>query len=159
MSITIPLELAYEFAVKASMKEVLDVLSDVPVSASFYPQVDKLVDLGDGTYRWDMDRIGAGQVSVQIVYACTYTTNRKKGAVAWAPVVGLGNAQVAGSWQVSKQKTSSQLVLTVEGSITLPLPALMALVVQPVVEAEFERLTETYIANLCDRFGGEVEED
>lgn len=159
MSITIPLELAYEFAVKASMKEVLDLLSDVPVSASFYPQVDKLVDLGDGTYRWDMDRIGAGQVSVQIVYACTYTTNRKKGTVTWAPVVGLGNAQVAGSWQVSKQKTSSQLVLTVEGSITLPMPALMALVVQPVVEAEFERLTETYIANLCDRFGGEVEED
>ena len=159
MSITIPLEMAYEFAVKISMKEVWDVLSNVPASASFYPQVDKLSDLGDGAYRWDMEKIGAGQASAQIVYACTYSTNRKKGTVSWTPIAGVGNAQVAGSWQVSQQKSATHLVLTVEGSITLPLPALMALVVQPVVEAEFERLTETYIANLCVRFGGEVEED
>lgn len=35
----------------------------------------------------------------------------------------------------------------------------MKVVVQPVVKAEFERLTETYIANLCKRFGGEVDFD
>lgn len=159
MSIVIPIELAYEFAVKAGTKEVLDLLSDVPTSASFYPQVEKLTDLGDGAYRWDMEKVGAGQVNVQIVYASTYTTQRKKGSIVWEPVEGVGNAQVSGSWQVTKQKSATHLVLTVEGSITLPLPALTALVVRPVVEAEFERLTETYIENLCERLGGEVEED
>ena len=159
MSITLTLELGYEFAVKASAKEVFDVLSDVPTSASFYPQVQALVELGNDTYRWDMEPVGVDQISLQIVYASTYTSNRKKGAVNWSPVPGVGNAQVAGSWQISKQGQATHLVLTVEGSITLPLPSLMKMVVQPVVETEFERLTEAYIANLCERFGGEVEFD
>ena len=159
MAITIPIKITHKFAVKVGMKEVWDVLSNVPASASFYPQVDKLMDLGDGAYCWNMEKIGAGQASAQIVYACFYSTNRQKGTVTWTPIAGVGNAQVAGSWQVSQQKSATLLVLTVEGSIGLPLPALMSLVVQPVVEAEFERLTETYIANLCVRFGGEVEKD
>jgi hypothetical protein len=40
--------------------------------------------------------------------------------------------------------------------MSLPLPALMKMVVAPLVEAEFERMTERYIANLIERFGGEV---
>lgn len=157
MSITVTLELGYEFAVKAAAKEVFDVLSDVPTSASFYPQVQALADLGDSTYRWDMEPVGLEQISLQIVYASSYTSNRKQGTVRWAPVPGVGNAQVAGSWQVSKQGKATHLVLTVEATVTLALPSLMKMVVKPVVEAEFERLTEAYIANLCERFGGEVD--
>lgn len=157
MSVKIPLELGYEFAVKASAKEVFDVLSDVPTSASFYPQVEQLVDLGDNTYRWEMEKMGLEQVNLQIVYASSYRANRKKGLISWEPVPQVGNAQVAGSWQITKNKSSTHLVLTVEGEVTLPLPGLMKLVLQPVVEAEFERLCEEYIANLCERFGGEVE--
>ena len=70
---------------------------------------------------------------------------------------GVGNAQINGSWQLTNNKKSTHIVLTVEGEVTLPFPSLMKMVVQPVVEAEFERLTEEYIANLCERFGGEVE--
>ena len=36
------------------------------------------------------------------------------------------------------------------------LPAMMKPVLHPLVEAEFERLTERYIDNLIERFGGEV---
>jgi hypothetical protein len=32
----------------------------------------------------------------------------------------------------------------------------MKMMVAPIVEAEFEKLTEQYIANLTKRFGGEV---
>ena len=159
MSITLTLELGYEFAVNATIKEVFDVLSDVPTSASFYPQVKELVDLGDNAYRWDMEPVGLEHINLQIVYASAYTSNRKKATVNWVPVPDMGNAQVAGSWQISSQNKATHLVLTVEASITLPLPSLMKMVVQPVVEAEFERLTETYIANLCEHFGGEVEFD
>ena len=65
MSTTITIEIGYEFDVKASAKDVFAVLSDVPTSASHYPQVDKLVDLGGGVYRWEMDRIGVGQFTLQ----------------------------------------------------------------------------------------------
>ncbi len=38
----------------------------------------------------------------------------------------------------------------------LPAPPLMKPVLQPLVEFEFEHLTEKYIDNLIEHFGGEV---
>lgn len=156
MSITINLELGYEFTVKATAKEVYDVLADVPTSASFYPGVDKLVDLGDGAYRWEMEKIGLGQVNLQTVYASRYVGDRKKGTVVWTPVAGEGNALVSGDWKITGSKKSTKVVLTVSAEVSIALPALMKVVVAPLVETEFERLTERYIDNLIQRFGGEV---
>lgn len=156
MSITVNIELGYEFEVKAPYKEVFDVLADVPTSASFYPRVDKLIDLGDGAYRWEMEKIGLAQVNLQTVYASRYVSNRAKGTVAWTPVEGQGNALVSGNWKITDKKKSTHVVLTIEGELTIALPALMKMVVAPVVEAEFEKMTEQYIDNLVKRFGGEV---
>jgi hypothetical protein len=36
-------------------------------------------------------------------------------------------------------------------------PALMKMIVVPVVQGEFEKLVEKYIDNLIKKFGGEVE--
>jgi carbon monoxide dehydrogenase subunit G len=157
MSISVHLELGYEFEVRASTKEVFDVLSDVPTSASFYPQVDHLVDMGDNTYRWEMEKVGTDQINLQVVYASHYLANRKKGSITWTALKDVGNAHVEGQWQLTNNKKSTHIVLTVNAEVFLPFPALMKLVVQPIVEAEFERLTEAYIANLCERFGGEVD--
>jgi carbon monoxide dehydrogenase subunit G len=156
MAVTVNVELGYEFDVKASAKEVFDVLSDVPTSASFYPKVDKLVDLGDGAYRWEMEKIGIASVNLQTIYASKYVANKAKGTVVWTPVKGEGNALVSGSWKITDNKKSTKLVLTIEGAVTLPLPGLMKMVVTPVVEAEFEKMTEQYIDNLTKRFGGEA---
>jgi carbon monoxide dehydrogenase subunit G len=156
MAVTVNVELGYEFDVKASAKEVFDVLSDVPTSASFYPKVDKLVDLGDGAYRWEMEKIGIASVNLQTIYASKYVANKAKGTVVWTPVKGEGNALVSGSWKITGKKKSTNLVLTIEGAVTLPLPGLMKMVVAPVVEAEFEKMTEQYIDNLTQRFGGEA---
>lgn len=156
MAVTVNVELGYEFDVKASAKEVFDVLSDVPTSASFYPKVDNLVDLGDGAYRWEMEKIGIASVNMQTIYASKYVANKVKGTVVWTPVKGEGNALVSGSWKITDNKKSTNLVLTIEGAVTLPLPGLMKMVVGPVVEAEFEKMTEQYIDNLTKRFGGEA---
>lgn len=156
MSITIDLELGYEFSVKATAKEVYAVLADVPTSASFYPKVEALVDLGEGAYRWEMEKIGLGQVNLQTVYASRYVGNKAKRTVTWTPVAGQGNALVSGDWKITGLKKATKIVLTIEAALTLALPALMKMVVAPVVQAEFERLTEHYIDNLIQRFGGEV---
>ena len=156
MSTTVAVEIGYAFDVKASAKDVFAVLSDVPTSASHYPQVDKLVDLGKGVYRWEMQKIGVGQFTLQAVYASKYVSNQAKGTVVWTPVKGIGNGQVSGSWTIRKNKTSTHLELQAQVSVDLPIPPVMKVVVQPLLEAEFERLTETYIDNLIERFGGEV---
>jgi carbon monoxide dehydrogenase subunit G len=156
MAISVPFDLAYEFEVKAKAQDVFDVLADVPTSASHFPKLDKLVDLGDGAYRWDLGKVGIGTISLQTIYASKYVSDKKKGRVVWTPVKGVGNALISGSWDITDKKKSTALVLKLEGEVQVPLPGLMKAVVAPVVVSENEKLVEGYIANLIKRFGGEV---
>lgn len=156
MTINVNIDLGYEFDVKAKAKDVFDVLSNVPVSASFFPKVDQLVDLGDGAYRWEMAKIGIAQINLQTIYASKYLSNKTKGTVVWTPIKGEGNALVSGNWKITDNKKSTNLVLQINGDLSIPLPGLMKMVVGPVVEAEFEKLVEQYIANLTKHFGGEA---
>ncbi len=156
MAISIPFDLAYEFEVKASAADVFAVLSDVPTSASHFPKVAKLVDLGDGAYRWEMEKVGTAQVNIQTIYASKYVSDKKKGTVVWTPVKGEGNAQVGGNWKITDKKKSTHLTLSIQGELTVPLPGLMKAIVGPIVLGENEKLVEKYIDNLIKRFGGEV---
>ena len=156
MAVTVDIDLGYEFAVMAPFKEVFDLLADVPTSASFFPKVDQLVDLGAGVYRWEMEKVGTAQVNIQTVYASKYVSNRAKGTVVWTPVKGEGNALVGGSWKIAEQKKGTALELKINGMVEVPLPGIMKMVVVPVVKGEFEKLVEKYIDNLIKKFGGEI---
>jgi carbon monoxide dehydrogenase subunit G len=156
MAMTVTIDLGYEFTVKADYNKVFDTLSDVPTSASYFPKVDQLVDLGKNTYRWEMAKIGIAQVNLQTIYASKYVSNKAKGTVVWTPVEGEGNALVSGNWKITDKKNATHLVLHIQGDLTLPLPGLMKKMIAPVVEGEFEKLVEQYIDNLTKQFGGEV---
>ncbi|WP_374669932.1 SRPBCC family protein [Ramlibacter sp.] len=157
MAVNVNIELGYEFEVKAKADEVFAVLADVPTSVSHFPKVEKLTDMGDGVYKWEMQKVGTAQVNIQTVYASKYVSDPAKGTVKWTPVKGVGNAQVGGSWKITDNKgKSTKVVLKIEGVVDVPLPGLMKMVVEPVVAGEFEKLVEKYIDNLIKRFGGEV---
>jgi carbon monoxide dehydrogenase subunit G len=156
MAISVPISMGYELDVKAKAAEVFEVLSDVPTSVAFFPKVEKLTDLGDGVWQWEMEKVGTAQVNIQTVYASKYSSSKPKGTVSWKPVPGVGNALVGGSWKIVDNKKSTHLELKIDGEINVPLPGLMKMVVSPVVEGEFEKLVEKYLANLAKRFGGEV---
>ena len=156
MAVTVSIDLGYEFEVKAKYDDVFAVLSDVPTSVSYFPKVDKLTDMGDGVYKWEMEKVGTAQVNIQTVYASKYKSDKSKGTVVWTPVKGVGNALVGGHWKIKDNKKSTRIELKTAGELTVPLPALMKMVVQPVVEGEFEKLVDKYIANLIKTFGGEV---
>lgn len=160
MSITVNIDLGYEFDVNADASEVFEVLSDVPVSVSHFPKVEALTDMGGGVYQWEMEKVGTKQVNLQTVYASKYVSKfdkaKKAGSVRWTPVKGIGNAQVGGNWKIEGKKDRTSVTLAIEGKVDVALPALMKMVVQPVVEGEFERLVEQYVDNLIERFGGEA---
>jgi hypothetical protein len=157
MTVSVDIDLGYEFAVKASAKDVFAVLADVPKSAKHFPKVKALVDMGDNIFRWEMQRVGTAQVGIQTIYACQYKGDEKKGSVTWTPVKDVGNAQISGSWKITQGKDRTNIVLKTKGTVDVALPALMKMVVVPVVNSEFEGLVEKYIENLCKTFGGEVE--
>jgi len=156
MSITVKIDLGYEFEVKAKAAEVFKVLSDVPTSVSFFPKVEQLTDMGGGVYKWEMEKVGTAQVNIQTVYASKYVSDAAKGTVIWTPVKGVGNALVGGNWKVVDNKKSTGVSLAIQGEIDVPLPGLMKVIVVPVVQGEFEKLVEKYIDNLIKNFGGEV---
>ena len=156
MSITVKIDLGYEFEVKAKAAEVFALLSDVPTSVSHFPKVEQLSDLGGGVYQWEMEKVGTTQVNIQTVYASKYVSDAAKGTVKWTPVKGVGNALVGGHWKIVDNKKSTGITLAIQGEIDVPLPGLMKMVVVPVVQGEFEKLVEKYIDNLIKRFGGEV---
>lgn len=157
MAITVAIDLGYEFEVKAKMADVFAVLSDVPTSVSHFPKVEKLTDMGGGVYKWEMEKVGTAQVNIQTVYASKYVSDAAKGTVKWTPVKGVGNALVGGSWKVSDNKgKSTKIALKIDGTVDVPLPGLMKMIVEPVVASEFEKLVDKYIANLIKKFGGEV---
>ena len=155
MAITVPFDLAYEFDVNTPAAEVFAVLSDVPTSASHFPKLAKLVDLGGGAYRWEMEKVGTAKVNIQTVYASKYVSDKKKGTVVWTPVAGEGNARIGGDWAITDKKKFTRLVLNLKGEIDVPLPGLMKALVGPIIIGENEKLVEQYIANLIKRFGGE----
>jgi carbon monoxide dehydrogenase subunit G len=157
MAISVGIDLGYEFEVKAKADDVFALLSDVPESVSHFPKVDKLTDMGDGVYKWEMQKVGTQQVNIQTVYASKYVSDKSKGSVKWTPVKGVGNALVGGSWKISDNKgKSTKVVLKIDGTVDVALPALMKMIVEPVVASEFEKLVEKYIDNLVKRFGGEA---
>ena len=157
MTVSVHIDLGYEFEVKAKHDAVFAVLSDVPKSVSHFPKVSKLTDLGDGVYQWEMQKVGTSQVNIQTIYASKYATDAAKGTVKWTPVKGIGNAQVGGSWKIADHKgKSTKVVLKIDGLVDVPVPGLMKMVVEPIVASEFEGLVEKYIANLIKTFGGEV---
>jgi carbon monoxide dehydrogenase subunit G len=156
MAVTVKIDLGYEFEVKAKYDDVFAVLSDVPASVSHFPKVDKLTDMGGGVYKWEMEKVGTKEIGIQTIYASKYKSDKAKGTVTWTPVEGIGNALVGGHWKIKDNKTSTQIELKTVGEINLPLPGLMKMVVQPVVEGEFEKLVDKYIDNLIKKFGGEV---
>jgi carbon monoxide dehydrogenase subunit G len=156
MSITVKIDLGYEFTVKAKAGEVFDLLSDVPASVAHFPKVEQLTDMGGGVYQWEMEKVGTAQVNTQTVYASKYVSDKAKGTVKWTPVKGVGNALVGGHWKIVDNKKSTGVTLAIQGEIEVPLPGLMKMVVAPIVEGEFEKLVEKYIDNLIKRFGGEV---
>jgi hypothetical protein len=97
-----------------------------------------------------------GQVTLQTVYACKYVSDAAKGTVVWSPVKGVGNAQVSGSWTVADGKGKSDVVLSLKGTVDVPLPGLMKGIVTPLVKSEFEGLVDQYVDNLVAHFGGEA---
>ena len=104
MTVSVRIDLGYEFEVRAGYDEVFAILSDVPRSVAHFPKVEKLTDLGDGVYRWEMQKVGTAQVNIQTVYASKYRSDPAQGSVTWTPVKGKGSAQVGGSWKISDNK-------------------------------------------------------
>lgn len=151
MAFTVEVDVDRKFEVECTPERAFEVLSDVPWSVSHFPKVERLVDLGGNTYRWEMEKIGFQSYYIQTIYACKYVSDPEKLTVKWSAVKDEGNAIVSGQWKIKGLKSgATQLHLSTKGAMELPFPSLLRLAVGPFVRNEFESLIDTYIENLSN---------
>lgn len=148
VAISIKIEVKREFFVPAGIDTVFALLANVPESVSHFPKVAQLIDLGDNSYRWEMEKIGVDKHALQTVYACKYIANEAAKTITWEPVKGVGNGIVSGSWHLSEDGEGTHIAFQSEAEVSLPLPSILKLAISPVVKHEFNSLVEIYTDNL-----------
>ena len=148
MAFKVKIEMDKEFTVNADIDTVFGLLSNVPESAAHFPKVEELEDLGDNTFRWNMEKVGVGDHAIQTIYACQYDANDGDKTVTWSPIKGEGNGVVSGSWSLTESGGGTQVNFDTTAVMELPLPGLLKLAISPVVKHEFNTMVETYIDNL-----------
>lgn len=150
---TVSLRLVRDFEVSATPADAHALLADVPRSASHFPDVLALVPLGDNAFRWEMKRVGLGEVSLQTVYASRYHSDAGQLKTWWEPLPGVGNAEVSGHWQLAPSPRGTRIHLSLDTRFTLPLPHLLHRVGEQLVSHELNRQVDIYIANLQRTLG------
>lgn len=154
MAFKVNIDIDKSFTVSADLATTFALLSDVPKSAEHFPKVDQLIDLGDGTYRWETDKVGLGDHAIQTVYASTYETDENEGTVEWTPVKGEGNALVSGKWSLEESGSGTTARLVSSAELELPMPKLLKMAIAPVVKHEFTSMVDTYIENIQEELNG-----
>ena len=153
MAFSVDVDIKRQFEVACPFDRVFEVLTDVPQSASHFPNVDELVDLGNESFRWEMKKIGVDRYAIQTIYACKYTNDRDKGWIKWTPIKKEGNAIVRGKWTLKDLgEDVTRIKLTTKGELEVPLPRLVKMLVGPVVVREFSKMIDKYIVNLTKTF-------
>jgi len=153
MSFSVAINIQREFETSSSPDKVFKLLADVPRSASHFPKVDQLVDLGDNTYRWEMEKIGiGGYILQQTIYASRYSADAASRKVSWTPVQGVGNAIVSGEWTITQKAEGTKVALNTKGDLTVDFPSFLEFIISPLVVMEFTGMIERYLANLQETF-------
>jgi len=153
MSITVAINIQKEFDTSCAPDNVYELLANVPRSASHFPKVDKLVDLGDNTYRWEMEKIGIGSYTLQqTIYASHYKADAVTRKINWTPVQGVGNAIVEGEWTIIPLEGKTKVNLITKGNLTVDFPSFLEFIISPLVVMEFTGMIERYLTNLQETF-------
>jgi len=153
MSFSVAINIQREFETSSSPDKVFKLLADVPRSASHFPKVDQLVDLGDNTYRWEMEKIGIGGYTLQqTIYASRYSADAASRKVSWTPVQGVVNAIVSGEWTITQKAEGTKVALNTKGDLTVDFPSFLEFIISPLVVMEFTGMIERYLANLQETF-------
>ncbi len=149
MAFSVTININKEFETSCTPDEVFALLADVPRSASHFPKVDQLVDLGGNSFRWEMEKIGIGSYTLQqTIYASHYASDPATRKVTWTPVAGVGNAIVQGEWNITPKEGGTTVAINTKGDLTVDFPSFLQFIISPLVEMEFSGMVQTYLSNI-----------
>ncbi len=138
----------HTFVVAANRATTWEFLIDTPMTVGHYPKLDRLVDLGDGRWRWELKELGGKGFTHQIVYAVQYHFDASAGSIIWEPIPDEGNSIIRGSFQIDDHADGTQVILATDGSLDVPVPRLLKSFAKPYVTSEFSEQIHTFANNL-----------
>ncbi|WP_370263503.1 SRPBCC family protein [Limnobacter sp.] len=145
MAVNVNVKIERSFKVACSAKKAFDQLADVASTVAMFPKLDKIVDLGDGVWRWEMEKIGAAGLSHQVKYTVKYT-NDGSSKIDWNPAPGEGNAKVSGGWVITASGDKAcNIAFRSTGEFDMPVPRLMKGLAEGLVKSEFDAQVSTFI--------------
>lgn len=153
MTVKVTIDVKRKFNANADINTVFALLSDVPASVSHFPNVQELIDLGDNTFRWEMEEVSSGGYSVKTIYASQYAVDSEAKTIVWTPIKGEGNGVVSGKWDLTESDSGTQVSFSTKAELTLPFPRLLKVVTSPIVKSEFTGMVDTYMSNLKKLWG------
>lgn len=137
------------FETTAPPERVMELLGELPEAARHMPNVEK-VEAGPepGAYTYTLEKIGAGPISMQVWYRSVFSVKPEDRRVSWEPVEGVGNSMARGSWTVSPRDEGSLVELDSEFGANMPVPRIMKGAAEGFLDREYNRVLDTYCANL-----------
>lgn len=146
-------ELERTMVVSATPEQAFALVCSIPDSSAHFPGVESVTPEAGG-WTWKLEKAGVGSISLQAVYGCRYTPDAAARTLAWAPVEGVGNTRVSGSWRIGLGPGGTRLEFKNRAVLSLPLPRLMRGMVEGFIQRENAKLIDGYLANLGKTLSG-----
>ncbi len=151
----IDIGIEHAFIVPVNRSSTWAFLIDTPKTVGHYPKLDKLVELGNNCWQWELQELGGKGFSHQIVYAVEYHFDEAAGSIIWEPIADRGNSVIRGAFQLTDHAEGTHVVLSTSGQLDVPVPGLLKAMAKPYVKGEFTSQIETFAANLRKAIGNE----
>ena len=149
MSFTVTVQISKEIKLDCDFDKAFGIFSDVRKMGSFFPKVEKLEDMGEGAYKWTMEKMGIAKYGMAVVYAARYSFDKEAGRISWSPVPGVGNGQNSGSSKV-RPGGPGKTIVDFSTTLTLDIPymSLAKPIIKPFVESQFVSMMEKFEQNV-----------
>ncbi len=131
-------------------------VADVPRSASHFPTLQGIDDLGQGVFRWRLGAIKVPGFSFDAGYTAQYLFDEAAGTVTWASVPGAGNVQEEGSWHVTTAGSRTHLVFHSTLTVQLSVPRLVEKVVLRAAPSVTKKLMLGYLDRISKTMNGRI---
>ena len=155
MSFKVNVDVSKEIILSCDFDTAFEIFSNVQKMGGFFPDVDKLEELGDGAWKWTMKSVGISKYSMAVQYAAKYVFNKEEGWIRWSPVMGIGNGVNSGSAIIHKagpKTTKVDFSTTLE--LDIPFSSLAKPILKPFVESQFTSTLEKFEQNVINGVRG-----
>ncbi|MEW5733690.1 MAG: SRPBCC family protein [Thermodesulfobacteriota bacterium] len=148
MSFFLDLELTRVIELNCGFDKAFDFFSNVESMGKLFPRVEKLEDLGKGSYKWTIEEMGVSKYTLGVIYGAKYSFDKKKGLVTWEPVPGIGNGVSHGKVEIKGKGDKTVVNFHTTLKLEVPFTSLAKPIIKPFAASQFNANLDQFQKNV-----------